>query len=124
MGMTYYELFQEYEHTFYGLAPTMIVFARFICTSILHLSLIDEVTVGMEMMKFAINHQYKFVLYFMAWLNGFLQVTAMIMIETASIGVICSAEDVLDIIFNFIALSIVAEFDNYVFYSLKNESFC
>lgn len=33
-----------------------IMFARFICATILHLSLIDEVNHGLEMMKFACNH--------------------------------------------------------------------
>lgn len=32
-----------------------ILMARFICSTILHLSLIDEVYAGMDMMKFALN---------------------------------------------------------------------
>lgn len=43
--------------------------------------------------------------------------------EFASIGIICSADDTISIVFNFIALAIIAEFDNFVFDSLKNESF-
>jgi hypothetical protein len=41
----------------------------------------------------------------------------------ANIGVICGANDTISIVFNFIALAIIAEFDNYVFGSMKNESF-
>jgi hypothetical protein len=37
--------------------------------------------------------------------------------------VICSAGGVLEIAFNFIALAVVADFDDIVFSSLKNESF-
>lgn len=44
-------------------------------------------------------------------------------VELANIGVICAAADTIDIVFNFIALAIIAEFDNYVFGSMKNESF-
>lgn len=36
---------------------------------------------------------------------------------------ICSAGGVLEIAFNFIALAVVADFDDIVFSSLKNESF-
>ena len=43
--------------------------------------------------------------------------------ELANIGVICGANDTISIVFNFIALAIIAEFDNYVFGSMKNESF-
>jgi hypothetical protein len=48
------------------------MFARFICATILHLSLIDEVSAGLEMMKYAVNHPYKFERFSIAWLAGFL----------------------------------------------------
>ena len=51
---------------------TMIIFARFICATILHVSLVDEVYEGLEIMKFACNHPYKFHSYFLAYLAGFL----------------------------------------------------
>jgi hypothetical protein len=44
-------------------------------------------------------------------------------VELANIGVICGANDTIDIVFNFIALAIIAEFDNYVYGSMKDESF-
>lgn len=44
-------------------------------------------------------------------------------VELANIGVICGANDTISIVFNFIALAIIAEFDNYVFGSMKHESF-
>ena len=45
----------------------MIILARFICGSILHLSLLDEVTNGLNCMKFALNHPYKFLSYNLAF---------------------------------------------------------
>ena len=36
-------------------------FVRFICITILHLSLIDDVSENMISMKYALNHPYKFV---------------------------------------------------------------
>jgi hypothetical protein len=35
-------------------------FVRFICTTILHLSLMGELTSALERMKFVLNHGYKF----------------------------------------------------------------
>jgi hypothetical protein len=100
-----------------------VLFGRFICSTILHLAVVDDVTIGLEMMKFACNHDYKFSNYFIAWGSGFLQVTATLSIEIVSIGVICSAIDPISIIQNFISLAILVEFDIYVYESIKNESF-
>lgn len=102
---------------------SLILFGRFICSSILHLALQEEVSIGLDMMKYALNHPYKFVSYRSAYLCGLLQCIATLSVEIASIGVICAAIDTIDMIFNFIALSILAEFDNFVYDSLKNESF-
>ena len=62
-----------------------ILFARFICGTILHLSLIDEVTTGIENMKFACNHYYLFQNYSQAWMCGFLQAMITIIVETVNI---------------------------------------
>lgn len=37
-----------------------LLFSRFICGTILHLSLLGEVTRGMQNMKFVLNHPYLF----------------------------------------------------------------
>lgn len=101
----------------------MILFGRFICSTILHLSMVDKVQAALEMMKFTCNHPYKFHSYPIAFSSALLQFVSTVSVEVASIGVICAATDVIDIIFNFIALAILAEFDDFVYSSLKNESF-
>lgn len=45
----------------------MIILARFICGTMLHLSLVDEVTQGLIKMKYALNHPYKFQSYSVAF---------------------------------------------------------
>ena len=42
--------------------------------------------------------------------------------EISNIGVICTSIDPTELVFNFIALAIVAEFDNFIFESLKGET--
>lgn len=49
--------------------------------------------------------------------------TSSLGVELSNIGVILAANDTISIVFNFIAVAIIAEFDNYVFDSMKNESF-
>ena len=49
-----------------------LMFCRFICATILHLSLLDEVTKGLNNMKFALNHTYLFDSWTSAYAVGFL----------------------------------------------------
>jgi hypothetical protein len=94
---------------------SLILMSRFICSTILHLSIVDDINAGMEMMKYSVNHHYKFVNYRIACSSGFLQVVANISIELVSIGVICAATDTISIIFNFISLAVLVEFDDFVY---------
>lgn len=100
----------------------VILFARFICGTILHLSLIDEVCTGLDNMKFCLNHPYMFQSYKQAWTAGFLQCTVTIMVEIVNIEIILTSLNPVDIVYNFIALAIIAEFDDFVYSSLRSES--
>ena len=123
--MIFYELMHNptYYKVIWCIVERPIMFARFICTIILHLSLTDEVTGGLKMMKYAVNHPFKFNSFVMAWFCGFMQYTSSLGVELSNIGVILGANDTISIVFNFIAVAIIAEFDNYVFDSMKNENF-
>lgn len=123
--MTFIELFTNcnYNQVIIGDVEIFIMFARFICATILHLSCVDEVSSGLNMMKFAVNHSYKFNSFAFAYICGMLQTVQCICVVLANFGVICAANDTIDIVFNFIALAIIIDFDDYVFDSLKNESF-
>ena len=60
--MSFAELFTTC--TYYSIAvkvsPLQLNFVRFVCMTILHLSLIDDVSANMMSMKYAVNHPYKF----------------------------------------------------------------
>lgn len=110
--MTFYELWtNEFWRPLFAIhATTPILFGRFICSTILHLSMVDQVTNGLVMMKYSCNHEYKFYSPVIAFLCGLLETIGILSIEVASIGVICAAIDTIDMIFNFISLAILAEF--------------
>ena len=98
-----------------------VMFCRFICGSILHLSLLDEVTKGLNNMKFALNHTYMFDNFALACFTSSLQALIVIAVELVNIEIILVSLNPLDIVYNFIALAIIAEFDDFVFAALRNE---
>lgn len=59
----------------------------------------------------------------MAFQIGLMQFTCTLFVEVVNLIVLCAVNDAVNIIFNFTAIAIVAEFDNFVFDSMKNESF-
>jgi hypothetical protein len=54
---------------------------------------------------------------------GFCQTMSCLLVEVANVGVLNGANDTIDIVFNFIALAIITDFDNLVFSSMKGEVF-
>lgn len=103
-------------------ASLMILISRFICGTILHLSLLGEVTRGMQNMKFALNHPYLFQHWFNAWLVGFCQAMAVLLVELCNIEIILISVDPVNLVYNFVVLGIIAEFDDLVYGALRRES--
>ena len=58
-----------------------LVFARFICGIVLHVSLTAELQQGMNMMKYAVNHPWKFVDYRVAYFTGAMQGLIVVVVE-------------------------------------------
>lgn len=63
-------------------------------------------------MKFALNHSFRFDDYTIAFFAGFMQTLSCLFIELINLFVILTSETVLDVVLNFMALAIIAEFDN------------
>ena len=76
------------------------------------------------MMKYACNHDWKFSNYFIAWLCGFLQVVSVVIVESVNFAALLTNTTILDIIMNFLALVVIADFDNYFFSAVKNDELC
>ena len=74
-------------------------------------------------MKFVVNHSYLFRQPTRAYVCSVFQIWMTIAVEIINIGFICKSSTPVDIIFNFVSLAIIAQFDQYVFKSLRNESF-
>jgi hypothetical protein len=72
-------------------------------------------------MKFALNHHYLFQNYVKAATVGFLQSFIVLAVELVNIEIILTSLTPVDIVYNFIALAIIAEFDDFVYAALRNE---
>jgi hypothetical protein len=112
----------EYTPLYTKTVGVILLFSRFICASILHLSLIDDVSSALDNMKFALNHTYLFQDYSIAFTSAFFQFFTTVMTEVANDILILTALDPINCTLNFISLAIIAEFDNYVYEALRNES--
>lgn len=92
-----------------------VVLARFICAIMLHLTVSDEMQQGLNLMKFAVNMHWMFDWPAVAWLMGFLQLLTVILTELANMVVLTSNETVIDVVMNFLAFSVILDFDNLIF---------
>ena len=63
-------------------------YARFICATILHLSICDGVVGSLERMKYTLNHKYKFYSPNRAFFLGFLEFFITVTVEVANIAII------------------------------------
>ena len=72
-------------------------------------------------MKYALNHRHAFLSYKQAFLMGFLQSFMTISVESVNVFIILQSNTTQDIVFNFIAVAIISDFDNFVFSSLSHE---
>ena len=95
----------------------------FVCISVLHLSMIEPSLNGLSMQKFVCNHPYLFESPGAAYRAGMLMNMVTLSIELSNMLVVLMSGDTLSIIGNFVALVIIAEFDNYVFASMQADSF-
>ena len=85
------------------------------------MQLLYELCSGMNNMKFALNHDYRFESPGFAWLAGFMQAFSIFVIETVNFFVILESDNFLTVVMNFMALAIISEFDDAFFSDLSLE---
>ena len=74
----------------------------------------------MKMMKYAVNHSWKFEDYKVAFMSGFFQAFMVVLVESVNFMAILTTSQILDIVMNFLALVVIAEFDDF-FYAAVSE---
>ena len=71
-------------------------------------------------MKYAINHSWKFEDYKIAFMSGFMQAFMVVLVESVNFMAILTTSAIIDIVMNFLALVVIAEFDDF-FYAAVDE---
>lgn len=66
----------------------IVVLSRWICALFLHVAMKDEADLGFKIMKYSMNHPWKFHNWWMAFMVGFYQYTIIVMVEFVSIMVL------------------------------------
>ena len=107
----------------FGIFPpsVSIVFVRFLCGLIMHLTLQPEIRSALKFMKYANNHTWKFRSWRYAYLIGFGQLLMVISVEFINLILLCENDTVMDIIMDFLALVIISDFDEYYVASLESD---
>jgi hypothetical protein len=85
-----------------------LIFVRFVCITILHLTQIEEVSKYLSWMKFTVNHHYRIQKFNQAFLISFMGFFVCILIEISNIVVLLCTADTLNLVSNFVSLVIIA----------------
>ena len=76
----------------------------------MHVSLSDSLDQGFKMMKYALNHPWKFKNWNVSFFAGLMQALQVVVVEIVNIVVILTNDAVLDIVMNFMALVVISDF--------------
>ena len=71
------------------------------------------------MQKYAMNHPWKFENWKKGYFVGFCQMFILLAVEFVNLVVLLSNETIMDTLMNFLALVIIADFDDYMFQTIK-----
>ena len=93
-----------------------IIVVKFICAALFHFKFEDELMNGLDIMKYVAMHPHNFKNYKMAFLMGFLDMGMIFFVEFINLWNLSNiTEGVHSLMFDFIALGIIAEFDDYFY---------
>ena len=108
-----------------GPEPATFVTAltRIIAGLIMQLMLAKDIKNSMNMMKYCLNHSWKFENPFWAFITVTLQTIMNMFVVILNYWAIQLADNPLDIVMNFLALKVVSEIDDY-FYSTHRDFVC
>lgn len=98
-----------------------VIISRFVCSIVLHMQQQNKLRLGLQKMKFAINHSYKFkpgLGYAVAFISGFMQTTMIMCVEIVNIFSILQYQDTMNVVIIFLALAIVSDFDSFFYEAL------
>ena len=115
MSFTIFILVDAWEQDKLILEPpddTKLAFARFAAGMLMQTLTDEEIRNGLKMMKYTTNHWWKFKHHRVAYSVGLLQAMALTLITMVNYFVVMISGSVIDVMKDFTALLIIADFDN------------
>jgi len=107
----------------YPPSPKMIM-VRFCCCLAMHIVMQNELENGLSLMKFAINHSWRFGdNSTQAFFAGFMQTTAALAIEVSNCLIINERHATERIVAGMMRVAVLAQFDNYFYAAIKFSKF-
>ena len=105
----YYQVFNPHsDKSFKTLPPNLtVVLSRWICALFLHIGQAGEVETAFNIMKYSLNHPWKFTSWWGAFNVGLWQFCILVLVEFVSMMVLLLQDSVLDVLMNFIGLTII-----------------
>ena len=78
-----------------------------------------EIEQSFQLMKYALNHPWKFRVWSFAFGVGLMQMTMTLSVELVNIVILNTNHSIMDIIMNFLALVVISEFDDYLVVTIE-----
>ena len=86
---------------------------RLLVSMVVHILLQLRMIPGMQMMKFAVNHPWKFYSYKMAFLVGLMQVTVTVIVELSIFYIeLFGIEDMFSLMENYFIIIVIVDFSS------------
>lgn len=98
----------------------MVVICRFLCAIFLHIVLLNPLRQAFDMMKYAVNHPWKFSSWYKAFRIGSMHMCVIISTEVINLSFTLIQNSIVEVIGYFVAILIVSSFDEYLFLTVKS----
>ena len=105
----------------FGVPPAdiKIVLCRFLCAIFLHITLLDVFAQDFVMMKYALNHPWKFKSWSRAFAIGLEQVVVAVATEIVSLAFSLALVTIVDVVSYFVSLLVISQFAQYFFLTVN-----
>lgn len=87
---------------------------------LMHINVEKDVKVGLNMMKYVLNHRENFTNIYPAFCVGFLQFAISLTVEINVMLILTSMQEILGVIMKYVALSAIAHIPRFYYASLVN----
>ena len=88
---------------------TAVIFTRFTVGLLFHITLSGQLAAGLDKMKFALNHGWRFNSMILAWTCGFCEVATTVSVEIILYFLVVLCQDLLEVITSAVALTVLAK---------------